>query len=135
VARILLLDDEHTVLTLLQGLVARGHPDWALTWVETLPELEAHVASAPPYDLALIDLYLPLTPWTETLATALRLFAAIPVVVLTGASEMRSQVMALGKFGFLNKDELVKAPDTVAAYLTSALETGTTPPAPPAEGL
>lgn len=99
-ARILIVEDEDSVAILASRKCAKaGHTsEIAFNGREALELLEAAFASGSPFDLALVDLMMPIMDgptFTQTVRQDAR-FNGIPVLGLTAVHDGESRLMASG---------------------------------------
>lgn len=122
--RILLADDHPIFAEALETLIQRSIAGSSLTLVADLDGAHRALSSGGPYDLAVLDLYMPGAHGFEGLERTLSCFPQTPVVVISGAASEAdvSRALELGAKGFLPKTLPAKV---LAAALQVILSGGT----------
>jgi CheY-like chemotaxis protein len=116
VARVLLVDDDLTILDLLAGLLEQAnHKAWR---AGNARDAMAIINGPGHFDLAIIDLVLKDTPGIELIKQLRQRFPSLPVVAISGyispeSTEIRAQLETLGvRLALskpLSKEELLTA--------------------------
>ncbi len=104
--RILLVDDDEDIATLVRDLFTRTHPDWFFHWVSTFEEGLA--ALHEPWSVALVDYQLGRSTGVEMIAAARDVRELPPVIMVTSHSEADVDRLALaaGAVDFVDKASL-----------------------------
>src|SRR5579859_1387420 len=114
--RILLADDHPLFAEALRTLIERNFPECSLTVVVNLPSAHDALAGGIPYDLAIVDLYMPGTRGMAGIEETLARFPETKLVMVSGAATQAEilRSIRLGAKGFLPK---TLAPTVFAAAL------------------
>jgi two-component system, NarL family, nitrate/nitrite response regulator NarL len=131
--RILLADDHPLFVEALQALIERSLPGHSLTVVSDLPQAHRALATAPRYDLAILDLHMPGANGFAGIERTLAQFPQTPLVVISGDATPAEvqRALELGARGFLPK---TLAPNVMTAALQVLVSGGTYVPAEYAQG-
>lgn len=107
----------------LRTLIERNLPAASLTVVTELALAHVALATPPPHDLAILDLYMPGSLPFDGIAGIRTAFPDIPVVVISGSTDGAdaARSIALGVRGFVPKS---LPPATIAAALQVVLSGG-----------
>jgi len=119
--RVLLIEDNPGDARLFEEYLRESQQVVQLVWEDRLQVGMERLAAEPP-DVVVVDLHLPDSEGTETIAKCTEAAPSVPVVVLTGVQEMEPALSAMeaGAVEYLQKDELT--PSLAARTLRWAVE-------------
>ena len=113
-ARILIVDDERALVSLLEEILRLDYPDAAVDGVNSGEEALSYLARGR-YDLIVADLRMPGLDGLDLVKGVRYLDPSVPVVLMTayGSSAVRSEALELGVSCYLSKpfgtDEFLQA--------------------------
>ncbi len=102
--RLILIDDHAILRSGARSLIERHMGDMDIAEAGSLGEALSLVASGFEADLAVLDIMLPDAPGGEGLRVFRQRHPTVPVVILSGAEELKDQMMAEGAAAFVAKN-------------------------------
>ena len=118
--RILIVDDERALVSLLEQILMLDYPDALVDGVFSGEEALSHLAGSS-YDLIIADLRMPGFDGLDLVKGVRYLDSTVPIVLMTayGSNAVREQALALGVNCYLDKpfdvDEILTAVRTCLA--------------------
>lgn len=119
--KLILIDDHAILRSGARTLIERHMADVDIVEAGDLAEGLARLADGFDADLVILDLMLPDSPDGEGLAWFRRCHPTVPVIILSGAEEMRSRMIDLGASAFVPKNgEALEIVAAIRAVLAGA---------------